>query len=263
MKLGCNTVLFAGYDVGEALDNLAFAGYEYVELAAIKGMCEHLSVDHGTRGAEEVGKRVQAAGLTATAVEAATTDPDRLARICELAATVGIEIVNVGSGGVSGDEESTKQAIENVARLADIAASAGCKLAVKPHVGQAIFDGATALRLTSEVQHPALGLNFDPSHLYRADEDPQEVAGRWNTRILTSHFRDCASRERQVGPPPTQIPGRGAVDIPATLRALADVGYAGPLNLEVIGAASYTLPQVTAIAAETRGYLNRCLQELG
>ncbi|MGW0228632.1 sugar phosphate isomerase/epimerase family protein [Actinopolymorpha singaporensis] len=263
MKLGCNTVLFAGFDVQDALDQIAFAGYEYVELAAIKGMCEHLSVDQGTRGAEVVGKRVEAAGLTATAVEAATTDPERLARVCELAATIGIDIVNVGSGGKSGDEESTKEAIANVVRLADVARDHGCRLAVKPHVGQAIFDAATALRLTAEVDHPALGLNFDPSHLYRADEDPDDVARQWGSRIITSHFRDCASRERQVGPPPTQVPGRGTVDIPATLRALKEVGYAGPLNLEVIGAASYTLPQATSIAAETRGYLNRCLQELG
>jgi sugar phosphate isomerase/epimerase len=129
-------------------------------------------------------------------------------------------------------------------------------------VGQAIYNGASALRLTSEVTHPALGLNFDPSHLFRADENPDDIAKSWGERIVTSHFRDCGSREQKVGPPPTQIPGRGAVDIPATLRALAEVGYDGPLNLEVIGAGSYTPAQASSIAAESRGYLHRCLQEI-
>jgi sugar phosphate isomerase/epimerase len=262
MKLGCNTVLFAAVDVGTALDHIAFAGYDYVELAVIKGMCEHVSPDDDTDTLKAVNARLTDHGLTATAIEAATTDKERLERIFHLANRLEVPIVNVGSGGVTGDEESTKKAIAHLADLADLAGQYALTLAVKPHVGQAIYNGATALRLTEEVDHPALGLNFDPSHLFRADEEPADVAHSWGSRIATSHFRDCGSREQKVGPPPTQIPGRGAVDIPGTLRALVDAGYAGPLNLEVIGAASYTLAQATSIAAESHGYLRRCLEEI-
>ncbi len=262
MKLGCNTVLFASVDLDTALAQIAFAGYEYVELAVIKGMCEHVSPDDDTETLKRVNAGLAEHGLTATAIEAATTDRDRLERIFDLATRLEVPIVNVGSGGVTGDEDSTKQAIAHVADLAELAGQYSLTLAVKPHVGQAIYNGATALRLTSEVTHPALGLNFDPSHLFRADEDPQDIARSWGSRIVTSHFRDCASREQKVGPPPTQIPGRGAVDIPATLAALVEVGYTGPLNLEVIGAASYTPAQASSIAAETRGYLRRCLEEI-
>src|SRR5690606_30545043 len=119
------------------------------------------------------------------------------------------------------------------------------------------------LRLMSEVDAPALGLNFDPSHLYRADEEPAEVARAWGDKIVTSHFRDCASRDRQVGPPPTQVPGRGEVDLRGTLAALVEVGYSGPLNLEVIGAKEYSVSKAMGIAAEARGYLHRLLQEVG
>ena len=259
MKLGCNTVLFGAVDLETALDQIAFAGYEYVELAAIAGMCEHLSPDSDP---PQIKGLVTDRGLTATAIEAATTDAERLRGIFELARALDIEIVNIGSGGSSGDEESTKESIAHIRELARVAGDHGVRLAVKPHVGQAIYNGATAMRLMDEVTEPALGLNFDPSHLFRADEDPAEIARRWGARILTSHFRDCASRERQVGPPPTQIPGRGIVDIPATLAALHDVGYAGPLNLEVIGAKDYSLAQAGSNAAEARGYLNRCLQEV-
>jgi sugar phosphate isomerase/epimerase len=70
---------------------------------------------------------------------------------------------------------------------------------------------------------------------------------------------------RPYGPgrPEEQVPGRGIVDIPATLRALDAIGYAGPLNLEVIGATEYPFSRAMGIAAEARGYLHRCLQELG
>jgi hypothetical protein len=47
------------------------------------------------------------------------------------------------------------------------------------------------------------------------------------------------------------------------LRALRDGGYNGVLDLEVIGAKNYPLSQSMGIAAETRGYLHRVLQELG
>jgi len=262
MKLGCNTVLFSSVDVHEALAHIAFAGYEYVELAAIKGMCEHVSPDDDTATLNRVKESLTRYGLTATAIEAATTDPVRLEQVFYLATRLEVPLVNVGSGGVAGDEESTRKAIANLADLADLVGQYNLTLAVKPHVGQAIYNSATALRLVAEVPHPALGLNLDPSHLFRAGEDPVAVVRRWGRRIVTSHIRDCASREQKVGPPPTQIPGRGSVDLPALLRALADVGFTGPLNLEVIGAASYPLPQVVSIAAESRGYLHRCLREI-
>ena len=263
MRLGCNTVLFGGTDLATALRHIAWAGYEYVELAAIKGMCEHVRPDLGSEHAREVRKLLAEYGLEATAMEAATTDHSRLDSLFGLAGELGVPIVNIGSGGATGDEESTRQAIAHIGELARLAGQHGVRLAVKPHVGQAIYNSATALRLMNEVREPALGLNFDPSHLYRAGEEPQEVARQWGTHIITSHFRDCASREQRVGPPETQIPGRGIVDLPATLHALHVAGYAGPLNLEVIGAGSYELARAMGIAAESRGYLHRCLQELG
>lgn len=263
MLLGCNTIVFGSSELPAALQHIAWAGYRYVELAAVAGMCEHVRIDMSP--AERAGVRELLAEhqLTATAIEAATTDRVRLEAVFGLAAELGVPIVNIGSGGATGDEASTVAAIDNIGRLARLAGQHGVKLAVKPHVGQAIYNGATALRLIDEVRDAALGLNFDPSHLYRADEQPQEVARRWAGAVITSHIRDCASRETRVGPPPTQIPGRGSVDLRATLAALGETGYSGPLNLEVIGAGDYPLSRAMGIVAESRGYLHRLLQELG
>ncbi|HSH79574.1 MAG TPA: sugar phosphate isomerase/epimerase [Herpetosiphonaceae bacterium] len=262
MRLGCNTVLFGGVDLATALTHIAWAGYQYVELAAIRGMCEHVNPDLGPEHRRDVQRLLAEHDLQATAIEAATTDRTRLQQLFGLATELGIPIVNIGSGGVTGDEESTKAAIDHLADLAQLAGTFGLRLAVKPHVGQAIYNSSTALRLVDEVRETALGLNFDPSHLFRAGENPEEVVRHWGAHIVTSHFRDCGSRQQQVGPPETQIPGRGIVDLPATFGALRHVGYAGPLNLEVIGAGKYELARAMGIAAESRGYLNRCLQEL-
>ncbi len=260
MKLGCNTVVLGMTDLKTALRHIAWAGYAYVELAAIAGMCDHLTLNDDPHAVKDL---LAEAGLTVTAMEAATNDRERLIGLFDVARKVGIPIVNIGSGGAAGDEDSTKEAIERMRDFARLAGDAGVTLAVKPHVGSAIFDAKTGVRLMEEVTEPALGLNFDPSHLFRANDTPELVAPLWGNRIVTSHFRDCPWREGSPGSPDQQIPGRGVVDIPATLRALQGIGYAGPLNLEVIGAGGWELSRGMGIVAEAHGYLFRCLQEIG
>src|SRR5947209_474765 len=50
VKLGCNTVLFGMVDLRQALQHVVWAGYRYVEFAAIAGMCEHVGPE-SDRGA--------------------------------------------------------------------------------------------------------------------------------------------------------------------------------------------------------------------
>ena len=45
IQLGANSVLFGGYDLETAMKHIAWAGYDGIELSAIKGMCEHLNLD--------------------------------------------------------------------------------------------------------------------------------------------------------------------------------------------------------------------------
>ena len=260
MKLGMNSVVFASADLETALQHVAWSGYEYVELAAIAGMCEHVSLDSEPQKVKDL---LAQNNLTVTAMEAATNDGERLKSLFALASQIGIGIVNIGSGGVTGDEDSTRKSIDLMREFAQMAGDAGVLLAVKPHVGQAIYNAETGLRLMNEVTEKSIGLNFDPSHLARADDNPAEVAPRWGDKIITSHFRDCPVRV--PGPPGTpdlQTPGRGALDLPEILQSLKNTGYAGPVNLEVIGTGEYPLSRCAIVAAESRGYLHRCFQEL-
>ncbi|HBN82229.1 MAG TPA: sugar phosphate isomerase/epimerase, partial [Clostridiales bacterium] len=45
IKLGVNSVLFGGFDFDTAAKYIALAGYDGLEISAIKGMCEHLDLD--------------------------------------------------------------------------------------------------------------------------------------------------------------------------------------------------------------------------
>jgi sugar phosphate isomerase/epimerase len=263
-RLSCNTVLFGMVDVETALQHVAWAGYDGVELAALPPMADHVDVEQGQAYAERIRRLAGDLGLSLVAIEAASRDSAWIESVLPVAAALQVPVVAIGSGGKTGDEASYRQSVETVAGFAAAAGRHGVKLAVKPHVGAAVYNTETALRAWREIGSPHLGLNFDPSHLHRAGEDVAEAARQMGSAgaILHSHFRDCASREQRVGPPETQVPGRGEVDIPGTLRALAASGYDGVLTLEVIGAKQYPLARAMGVAAENRGYLNRCLQEL-
>jgi hypothetical protein len=49
---------------------------------------------------------------------------------------------------------------------------------------------------------------------------------------------------------------------PEILKALKKAGYNKDIDVLLIGAFTYPLSKQMGLAAECRGYLNRCLQEL-
>lgn len=250
----------------EALEHIAWAGYDGAELAYIASMVEHVHPGQGSAAAGHIRETAAGLGLDLYAIEVTPNTPARVEAACQIAAGLEIPIVAIGSGGKTGDEDSFRQAVALGRDLAAIAGRHGVTLALKPHVGAAVYNTETALRALREIGSPHLGLNFDPSHLARAGEDVAEAARRLTAAgaVVHSHFRDCLTTEigGPPGPPVEQVPGRGRVDIPAVLRALAEGGYTGVLDLEVIGAKGYALSRAMGIAAEARGYLNRVLQEI-
>ena len=268
MKLGCNTVLFNQLDLYGALQHLSWAGYDGAELAFLGRMAQHVELNTDQAyidGVKSIARRHRLELFAIEAVVDAPSEGDRIrtmTKVFEVADMLDIPIVAIGSGGKSGDEEKTKQVFRFIQRLGECAESWETTLAVKPHVGASVYNAETSLQLMDKVDSPAVGINFDPSHLYRAGDDPAEAALKIGDNIVHSHFRDCPHKEPHPGLPEQQIPGRGEIDIPTTLKALREVGYDKVLDLEVIGAFTYPLSRQMGIAAEARGYLNRCIHEL-
>ena len=237
-------------------------------------MAQHVELKTDEAYIDSVRSIAEKHGLELFAIEAAVgagigvpapLEEDKIrvmTKVFEVANKLGIPVVAIGSGGKSGDEAETNQVFGFIQKLGESAESWGITLAVKPHVGASVYNAETALQLVETVDSPAVGINFDPSHLYRAGDDPAEAALKMADSLVHSHFRDCPHRKPHPGLPEQQIPGRGEIDITATLRALKDVGYGGVLDLEVIGAFTYPLSRQMGIAAEARGYLGRCVQEL-
>ena len=263
MKLGANSVLFGGYDMETAFKYLAMAGYDGIEVSAIGGMSEHLVLDRRQEIAPEIKRLAKEYNLELLAMEQPSQDPAVMETACQAAVESGIPIINCGPGGKADDEESLQQSIDTLGSLADMAERYGVTLCVKAHVGCSIYNTPTTLRAMEAISSPAFGIDMDPSHIHRADENPVEAIAAVISRVKHVHIRDCKGRQSGPGNPENQANGRGDIDLVGYIRVLHENGYTGPLNLEVIGAKEYTLEQCCIIAAETRGHMQACLQACG
>jgi len=276
IKLGANSVLFGGYDLDTAFRYTAMAGYDGIELSAIPGMSEHLVMDRWQEIVPEVKGLAETYGLELFAIEQPFSDVEIMRQACQAAVEMGIPVINCGSQGTADDEASFQERVNVLGEIALMATEYDITVCVKAHVGAAISNTETTLRAMELIQSPCFGIDFDPSHIYRGGEDPEEAIVAVLPRLRHVHIRDCKGRD--MGPktidangnirfknmaPELQVNGRGSIDLVRFVRALHTHGYDGALDLEIIGAKDYTIDQCVAIAAESRGHLQACLQVCG
>src|SRR5438477_492965 len=93
--------------------------------------------------------------------------------------------------------------------------------------------------------------------------------------LVLDRWKDIAPRAKELSKQYTlsilamEQPSQDPVKMEQAFQAAADIrvlhqsGYAGPLDLEIIGAKAYDLPRCVAIAAEARGHMQACLQACG
>ncbi|MEM7029650.1 MAG: sugar phosphate isomerase/epimerase [Chloroflexota bacterium] len=265
MKLGANSVLFGGFDMETAFKYTALAGYDGIELAALPGMAQHLLPDNWKETAAEAKRLGEMYNLELLAMEQVSQDPTIMEGAMQAAVDAGIPIINVGPGGKSDDEETFQQSVDSLGNLSKMAEKYGVMLCMKAHVGAAVYNTPTTLRMMEAISSPNFGIDMDPSHIHRADENPVDAIAAVVSRVKHVHIRDCKGRQQGPGNPEDQANGRGDIDLVGYIRVLHENGYTGPLNLEVIGtkAQGHSLEHCCIIAAESRGHMQACLQAAG
>jgi sugar phosphate isomerase/epimerase len=126
--------------------------------------------------------------------------------------------------------ELARRALERVLEHAE---HSGVVIALEPCWGTLIADRARTQRLLSEIAAPALTINFDPSHFVLTGDDIPAAVRDWGDRIAHVHLKDAFGRPGREGEDFIfLLPGEGRVPWPDFLRALDDVGYAGPMCVE-------------------------------
>jgi len=201
----------------------------------------------------------------------ADADHAALAAMCRIAPDLGVTHINLLAGlpaGGPGDTtpnwvvNSVFPGLDDTYRwqweervlpywrgAAALAADAGVVLCVEPHPADVVYNTQTFARLRSEAG-PAIGMNFDPSHLWWQGIDPLAVIETVGPDIRTCHVKDleasrrrievdgvlsCSAYERWDERPWTfSTPGYGHPELfwAQLVTALRRAGYDGVLSIE-------------------------------
>lgn len=231
-----STIVFAPYTIDQALEGLAEAGYRACEIGAVKGWFEHIDPDT-VSDAEiaRIGRKLDDLGLAPVSLSGhaqlqTSEGAARFARAIDIAAALGMQVVNTYTGDAATDEEREAY-FANVAELCDRAASHGLKIGMETdsnmlptaEIGVAILD---------RINRPdTLGFNYDPGNvIYYTGADPLTDVHYALPRMVHFHFKDKIGGKGVFNFPP---PGDGEIDMTGLLAILDEAGYTGPISAEV------------------------------
>ncbi len=126
-------------------------------------------------------------------------------------------------------KEQWKWAVEHVRELAEYARKLGLEIAleIEPFQLSIVNNVGLMVQFLKDVDHPSAKANVDISHLALAGDSASEIQ-KLAGRIAHVHLSDCNGKVHGDLPP-----GRGTVDFPPYLKALADTGFSGTVSIEL------------------------------
>ncbi|MCZ7645101.1 MAG: sugar phosphate isomerase/epimerase [Planctomycetota bacterium] len=261
IKLACSTILYGGHLLETALEGIKKAGYEAIELCCIPGMAPHFWPKLTDEALKEVRKKVDASGLAIESVGASGACGDLNATKATLhaAAVLGAPYVTTATGGKSDDEPSFAEVVKTWREYAKAASEEGAKLSVKPHVRAVVYHGPSSLRFMKELDTNQVGLNYDPTHIYRTPSHEDEIQTLRDVKdyVFTTRFRDCAGRDLNIGPVEKQVCGQGVLNLPPYFAALKEVPNLKYVTLEIVGTAGSSRTEVQSVVERCAEYVRK------
>jgi len=152
-------------------------------------------------------------------------DPVQLARVCAFAKAAGSPVVSVHL-----DARDHREAIAMACAMAE---HLDLRIALHNHGGKHWHGSSEALRYLLALGSPRLGLCIDSAWTLDAGEDPVAWVREFGPRVFAAHLKDFTFDARRK--PHDVVLGRGLLDLPGFVRALADAGFDGPLAIEYEG----------------------------
>lgn len=133
---------------------------------------------------------VEGVSVAETAQEAAD--------LCRLARHWGASKIRTFAGGRASagmDGEERRGIASRLSEICRIAGDHGLRLLVETHPNTLADTLASTLRLIEEVNHPALGINFDTLHVWEGGDDPVEAHAALLPHIAHYHLKNVRARE--------------------------------------------------------------------
>ncbi|ELY90974.1 sugar phosphate isomerase/epimerase family protein [Natrialba taiwanensis] len=252
MQFGFSTNAFREYQLEDAIEELADAGYDGVEILLDE---PHLYPPNAT---EDDIARVRtvlddndiaisnANAFMLTAIEdfhhPSFIEPDedyRRERIdytlaaLDTAAELGAPHISIEPGGPIPEEKSREWAtdtfVDGLREVTDRAEAVGVDVMVEPEPDLLIETSDEFVDLVARIDSERVRCNFDAGHLYCVGEDPTALVADLDEFTTHYHLEDIPADRRHEH---TQL-GEGSMDIDGFLSELDDRGYNGFITIEL------------------------------
>lgn len=276
MKSSFSTNAFVLHDVKHAIERIAAAGFQGVELLAdephlyphsmsvqavdeVRSCLEHNSIRAANINANTaVG--YYGMGFWEPLFEPSLANPvkekrnwriDYTKRCIDLARSLGAEGISITSGRMvpgTHPERSLELFRDSLSRLLEYATKNSVRIGIEYEPGLLIECCDEVLGLLGDMNDDNLGVNLDIGHSYVIGEDVGRVIKNLSDRIFHIHIEDIKGRKHYH-----LIPGSGDMDFGVIRDALFGINYRGFVTVEL-----YTYPDNPEdAAAQSLSYLGK------
>lgn len=256
MKFAFSTNAYLNFPFAEAVSRLARIGYSAVEIMAdVPHAWPAFLLEEQKQALRDAlaKNRLQISNINAFMMHAVNDprqrywypswiEPDRhyrqiridhTIRALTLAKELGAPCITTEPGGPVESGGSWKAAlklfVEMIKPVAEHAEKEGVLLLVEPEPGLLIETCDQFLEFMQHIDSPAVAMNYDIGHAYCVKDDPATTIPRTAKYIRHFHLEDiAATRVHQH-----LIPGEGAIDFAAVLRAIQAIGYKDWITIEL------------------------------
>ena len=230
-----STICFKPYTLEEALRGLSEAGFENVEIGAVKGFLEHLDPDRlGPAEIDETRKLLDRLGLRCVSLSGhAPLHLDeglrRLRAVLAAAKALDVLVLNTFTGDAETAEE-VERFKANVRMIADEAEATGIRLCLETD-SNLLPTAEIGMRLLDEIGHDWIQINYDPGNVvYYVGASPEIDIRNGLGRYGHIHLKDQRGGKGALDFP---VLGEGELDLGSILRDVAGSGFSGPVSMEI------------------------------
>lgn len=176
-----------------------------------------------------------------------TKSVQRARYLGEIAQTIGCDLLLLCSwGDLHGRSkaEGLTLVAEYLQPVCAAAAEFGCRLALEPLGGHALIPGCEeALAIIEQAGQPNLGLMWDFFHYYKSDVPLEAIRQIPLDKLWLVHVDDAPALPRETLRDPDRVyPGVGDLPLPTYFQLLRDLGYTGPVSVELFNQDYYKQP---------------------
>lgn len=240
MKWGLTTLIAHRYSLEHCFREAAELGFQYVELNCVRGYYAHanaMQLADDPAGLEHIAGLLQKYNLRCSSVDCHGlfgNTPDELQYNFDYV-RAGLDVAHALQAPIlitsfPKSAASWEELVNATGSLCRDAAERGMKIAVEAEFGYPVGTPEEVDKLFEDVAHPALGINYDPSHFSRLGLKSADLLRHFGDRVIHVHAKEYLPEK----PFPTRYEGALSSPCGEMLTALAELQFSGVVSAETL-----------------------------